>query len=318
MPPGPKNSLRLDEPRRLADRKPALWLRARIVQAIRQFFTEKNYLEVETPVLIPAPAPETHIDAIRAGDVYLQPSPELCMKRLLAAGYPKIFQMSKCFRSEERGERHLPEFTLLEWYRTGIGYKALMEESEELILSVSRNMGLEEKIIYQGMNIDLKGPWQRIAVREAFNDYSSSTMEKALEMGCFDEVMVNEIEPHLGVTRPIFLYDYPASLAALARLRPDNPEYAERFEIYLGGLELANGFSELTDAQEQTARFERDRRQRHISGRLVYQMPAKFLKSLEYMPNEAAGIALGVDRLAMIFADRPKIDDVVSFTPEEV
>ena len=121
MPPGPKNSLRLDEPRRLADRKQALWLRARIVQAIRQFFTEKNYLEVETPVLIPAPAPETHIDAIRAGDVYLQPSPELCMKRLLAAGYPKIFQISKCFRSEERGERHLPEFTLLEWYRTGIG-----------------------------------------------------------------------------------------------------------------------------------------------------------------------------------------------------
>ena len=129
--------------------------------------------------------------------------------------------------------------------------------------------------------------------------------------------MVNEIEPHLGVTKPTFLYDYPVSLAALARLRPDNPDFAERFEVFIGGLELANGFSELTDPQEQRARFERDLKQRCNSGKQVNPMAERFLKSLEHMP-EAAGIALGVDRLAMIFADVSEIDTVVSFTPEEL
>jgi lysyl-tRNA synthetase class 2 len=317
MSPGSKNNFPSLEQQRLTRRKQYLHLRARMVQAVRQFFIEKNYLEVETPVLIPALAPEIHIDAIQGGDMYLQPSPELCMKRLLSAGYPQIFQISKCFRGQERGDRHLPEFTLLEWYRIGIDYKALMEESEALILSVSRNMGMGDKITYQGALLDLKGPWERISVREAFNVYAASSMETALETGCFDEVMVNEIEPHLGVTKPVFLYDYPASLAALARLRRDNREIAERFEIYAAGLELANGFSELADAREQRARFERDCQQRRLSGKPVYQIPKKFLESLDYMP-QAAGIALGIDRLAMILTDRTKIDDVVAFTPEEV
>lgn len=317
MSPGSKNKSFSDEQRRLAGRKQHLWKRARMLQAIRLFFIKQDYLEVETPQLIPAPAPELHIDAIRAGERYLHTSPELCMKRLLAAGYPRIFQLSKCFRAGERGDLHLPEFSLLEWYRAGIGYKALMEECEALILSVSKKLGKGERIRYQGMEIDLRSPWEKISVREAFDRYASLPLEIALEKGCFDQIMVKEIEPHLGITRPAFLYDYPASLAALARLRPDAQRFAERFEIYLGGLELANGFSELTDAQEQRARFERNRRRRHVLGKEVYPMPEKFLKSLEYMP-EAVGIALGVDRLAMIFTDRPKIDEVVSFTPEEV
>ena len=158
---------------------------------------------------------------------------------------------------------------------------------------------------------------ERISVVEAFNHYASLDMETACKKGCFDEVMVREIEPNLGVTKPTLLYDYPASLAALARLKPDNPEFAERFEIYISGLELANGFSELTDPQEQRARFEKDQLKRRQTGKQVYPTAEKFLKSLEYMP-EAAGIALGVDRLAMIFSDSPKIDDVVSFTPEEL
>ena len=139
----------------------------------------------------------------------------------------------------------------------------------------------------------------------------------ALEKGCFDELMVQEIEPNLGMTKPTLLYDYPASLAALARLKPDNPEFAERFEIYFAGLELANGFSELTDPQEQRTRFERDKKKREKLGKEVYPTAEKFLKSLESMP-EAAGMALGIDRLAMIFSGSPKIDDVVSFTPEEL
>ena len=143
------------------------------------------------------------------------------------------------------------------------------------------------------------------------------TPEMALEKGVFDRVMAQEIEPHLGVVRPTLLYDYPAALAALARLRPDNRLLAERFEIYLGGLELANGFSELRDSGEQRARFERDRQERHHQGKEVYPVPERFLRSLEQMP-EAAGIALGLDRLAMIFTDSPHIDRVVSFTPEDL
>jgi lysyl-tRNA synthetase class 2 len=288
-----------------------------MVQAIRSFFIAHGYLEAETPLLIPAPPPELHLDAFSTHDLYLQTSPELCMKRLLAAGYSRIFQISKCFRDGERGDVHLPECTLLEWYRTGIDYKALMDECEALILWVSKHIGVGERINYKGAEIDLRPPWERITVNKAFDSHASLTLQVALEQKCFDELMVKEIEPHLGVARPTFLYDYPASLAALARLKPDNLEYAERFEVYLGGLELANGFSELIDTQEQKARFQRDRRHRQRLGKRVYPMPEKFLRSLEHMP-EAAGIALGIDRLSMIFTDSHKIDQVVSFTPEEL
>ncbi len=300
----------------MSGRRQHLLLRARMVQAIRLFFVNRGYLEVETPQLIPSPVPETHIDAICAGDLYLQTSPEICMKRLLSAGYPKMFQISKCFRRGERGTLHLPEFTLLEWYQTGTDYNGLMKECERLFIWVSRSLEMGENIRYRDMDIILKPPWERITVSDAFARYTSFTLEKAVEKGCFDDVMVGDIEPHLGINRPTFLYDYPASLAALARLKPENPEFAERFEIYIGGLELANGFSELTDPEEQRARFERDQHQRQNSGRQVYPMPERFLNSLEHMP-ETAGIALGVDRLAMIFTNSSRIDYVVSFTPEE-
>jgi len=316
MLPESKNNPILDEQRKLAGRKHCLWQRARMVQAIRQFFIEQDYLEVETPQLVSELAPEIHINALYTGKRYLHTSPELCMKRLLAAGYPKIFQISKCFRNGERGDLHLPEFTLLEWYRTGIDYKTLMEECELLILAVSQNIGIGQRINYQERKIDLKRPWERMSVSDAFDRYASLTLQTAIEKACFDEIMVNEIEPHLGLNRPVFLYDFPASMASLARLKPDNPEIAERFEIYLAGLELANAFSELTDPQEQRARFEKDHRHRQNSGKQVYPMAEMFLKSLAHMP-EAAGIALGVDRLAMIFTNSLKIDDVVSFTPEE-
>jgi len=317
MSPGSKNKILLDEPGRLTSRKPYLLLRARMVQAIRLFFIERDYLEVETPQLIPAPTPEVNIDPIPAGDRYLHSSPELCMKRLLAANYSRIFQISKCFRAGERGHLHLPELTLLEWYRAGIDYTLLMKECEALILWVSQSLDLGEKICFQENEIDLRSPWERISVSDAFHRHTSLTPELALNRGCFDEVMVNKIEPHLGINTPTFLYDYPAPLAALARLRPDHQGLAERFEIYVGGVELANGFSELTDEQEQRARFEREQQQRRNLGKQVYPMAERFLKSLGHLP-EAAGIALGVDRLAMIFADRPQVDDVVAFTPEEV
>jgi len=306
-----------DEQMKLAARKRNLLLRARMIQSIRAFFIEREYLEVETPQLISALAPEVHIEAIRAGSGYLHTSPELCMKRLLASGFPKIFQISRCFRESERGDLHLPEFSLLEWYRTDIDYKALMNECEALIRFVSQRLDMAGKIPYRANEIDLKRPWERVSVKTAFDQYGSISLERALEERCFDQIMVEEIEPNLGTIRPTFLYDYPASLAALARLKPGNRALAERFEIYIAGLELANGFSELNDPVEQRARFERELQIRDAEGKETYPMPERFLRSLEHMPD-AAGIALGVDRLAMLFSGALKIDEVVSFTPEEV
>ena len=294
-----------------------LQLRARIIQTIQNFFIDNDYLEVETPVRIPAPAPEAHIDAVESGDWFLQTSPELCMKRLLAAGIPRIFQICKCFRYGERGRLHLPEMTLLEWYRTDSDYKDIMKECEALIGTVARKVGLEDSVVYQSKKIKLTPPWPRIPVRDAFDKFGSITLKTALEQDQFDDIMVAEIEPNLGQTQPVFLYDYPASRGALARLKPQDPRYAERFELYIGGLEICNAFSELTDPVEQRARFEREQDHRRESGKSEYPMPEKFLTALNDLP-EAAGNALGIDRLIMLFADSMQIDEVVAFTPEEL
>jgi elongation factor P--(R)-beta-lysine ligase len=317
MSPGSNDLFSLQERETLAAKKPNLWVRAGLLQAIRRFFTGRNYLEVETPYHIPAPAPELHIDAIRAGEGFLHTSPELCMKRLLAAGYPKIFQICKCFRHGERGGRHLPEFTLLEWYRADTDYIALMDECEEMIAFIMEELGLPPVLEFQGKALDLHPPWNRLSVQEAFERYSSTSLKKAMESGRFDEILSFEIEPFIGFPQPLFLYRYPSPLAALARLSKDDPGVAERFELYVAGLELANAFSELIDPVEQRARFEKESAKRGQNGRTVYPMPEKFLRSLSFMP-ESAGIALGVDRLVMLLSNQKEIDTVVSFTPEEL
>jgi len=301
----------------LARRKKALQQRASILEGIRQFFIEKGYLEVETPHRIPTPAPESHIDAIPSGTWFLHTSPELCMKRLMASGYEKIFQICRCWRERERGGLHLPEFTLLEWYRTGGDYHSLMEECEGLIRFVARAIGLGQKIIFRDREIDLSKPWQEISVKEAFRFYTKISITEALEQNLFDEIMVQEIEPNLGVEIPTFIYDYPAERGALARLKQEDPSVAERFELYIGGLELANGFSELVDSEEQRKRFHLENVNRQSIGKRIYSMPDKFLAELDNMPP-SAGIALGVDRLAMFFWDAKTIDEVVAFTPEEL
>jgi lysyl-tRNA synthetase class 2 len=294
-----------------------LQLRARSIQAIRGFFIDREYLEVETPIRMPAPAPEAHINAVITDNWFLQTSPELCMKQLLAAGFSRIFQICKCFRHKERGSKHLPEFTMLEWYNTGRNYKDLMDECEDLICSVAHLIGGNDKISYRGREIHLGTPWTRMSVTTAFHRYAAMAMEKALEKNCFDEVMANEIEPNLGSPTPLFLYDYPAPCGALARFKPKNNLLAERFELYIAGIELCNGFSELTDPVEQRARFEKEQRLRESFGHPVYPMPLTFLEALKDMP-EAGGTALGIDRLVMLFCDATEIDAVVTFTPEEL
>lgn len=294
-----------------------LRLRARIIRTVRQFFAENDYLEVETPIRIPAPAPEAHIDAQPSGSWFLQTSPELCMKQLLAAGYPRIFQICKCFRRNERGRRHLPELTLLEWYTSGHGYSDMMTQCEALLTKVTENIGLRDGLCYQGRPIDLSLPWPRMTVAEAFEGLAGISAEQAMEENRFEEVLALEIEPRLGVEKPLFLYDYPAACGALARLKPSNRRLAERFELYIGGLELCNAFTELTDVNEQRARFDAARESRRQTGLTVYPKPERFLETLKDMPD-AAGNALGIDRLVMLFADTTEIDDVVAFTPGEL
>jgi len=301
----------------LARRQKALQQRARILQEIRRFFSDRGYLEVETPHRIPAPAPESYIDAIASGTWFLHTSPEICMKRMLAAGYEKIFQLCRCWREGERGSQHIPEFTLLEWYRAGCDYKELMEECQDLILAVASGLGLEKKMTYRGQEIDLGGPWARISVEEAFQRCSQISMGEALEQDLFDEIMVRDIEPRLGLEKPIFIYDYPAQRRAMARLKRDDRTVAERFELYIGGLELANAFSELIDTEEQRKHLLQENANRHALGKPTYPMPEKFLGELANMPP-SAGIALGVDRLVMVFLDAESIDEVVAFTPEEL
>jgi len=301
----------------LARRRKVLQQRAQILQGIRQFFIEESYLEVETPQRIPTPAPESHIDAIPSDTWFLHTSPELCMKRMMAAGFDNIFQICRCWRERERGSLHLPEFTLLEWYRTGADYHSLMEECEELMRFVATFISLEQKTYFRGQEIDLSGSWERISVKEAFRCYSKTSMAEAMEENLFDEIMVQEIEPNLGVGKPTFIYDYPAQRGALARLKKEDPSVAERFELYMGGLELANGFSELVDSEEQRRRFHMENENRQSFGKRIYSIPDKFLAELDNMPP-SAGIALGVDRLVMVFLDVETIDEVVAFTPEEL
>ncbi len=301
----------------LSRRHQALKQRADIVQGIRRFFAEEGYVEVETPHRIPTPAPESHIDAIPSGTWFLHTSPELCMKRMMAAGYKKIFQICRCWRERERGSLHMPEFTLLEWYRADGDYYSLMEECEGLIRSVARSIGFGRNIVFRGREIDLSPPWERISVKEAFHNYAQTSVAEAVERDLFDEIMVRDIEPRLGLEKPTFLYDYPAQRGALARLKEEDPTVAERFELYIGGLELANGFSELVDSQEQKKRFQEENENRQSLGKSIYPMPEKFLSELNGMPP-SAGIALGVDRLAMVFLNAEKIDEVVAFTPEEL
>jgi lysyl-tRNA synthetase class 2 len=305
----------LDDNFNLARKSQALQARAKLIQSIRLFFIHHGFLEIETPLRIPSPAPEEHIEAILSGNWFLQTSPELCMKRLLAAGYQQIFQISKCFRAAERGNKHLPEFTMLEWYVTGFDYYNLMDQCQALLIAAFKDMGHHQEVVWQNKKINLTPPWERITVTDAFSRYAPVTLEEALVREKFDEILVDCIEPQLGINKPTFIYDYPAKLASLAKIKKSDPAVAERFELYIGGLELANGFSELTDTTEQKQRFEEASRLRVMKNWARYLMPEKFLQALQTIPP-CAGIALGIDRLIMILADTDKIDDVVAFPPE--
>ncbi len=272
---------------------------------------------METPVRLPTVIPEAHMGFYRSGEWFLQTSPEICMKRLVACGHNKIFQICRCFRKGERGALHLPEFTMLEWYACGETYHDMMTTCTDLLRYVAAKVDGRERFVFQGGQIDLSGPWDRIKVAACFENHARISLEKALETGRFDDIMGFDIEPRLGMEIPVFLYDYPARLSPLAKRKPDRPDTAERFELYIAGLELANGFSELADPEEQRERLAEQLDQRREMGRQGLPVPEKFLADLAAMP-ETAGTALGIDRLVMLVCDLASIDRAVAFPPERL
>lgn len=300
-----------------AARQRNLRSRALILSAVRVFFSRQGFLEVDTPCRIPAPIPECHIDLMHSGPWFLHPSPEICMKRMLSAGFEQIYQICHCWRDGERGRLHLPEFTMLEWYRTRADYTSLMDDCKSLITSAAEAVGINGTLVRNGNRISLDAPWEKLSVREAFVRYGGIEAEEALDRDLFDEIMVRDIEPMLGLERPTFLVEYPAERGSLARLKPEDPGVAERFELYIAGLELANAFSELCDPVEQRERFGKELANRADVGKTGHPLPEKFLRDLAAMPP-SAGIALGLDRLVMLLLDAASIDEVVSFTPEEL
>jgi lysyl-tRNA synthetase class 2 len=303
-----------DSPERLRSRQTRLELRSRVIDAVRAFFAEQGFLEVQTPIRVKAPAPELCIDAEPSGNRFLITSPELHMKRLLQAGYEKIFQLCHCFRKGERGTHHLPEFTLLEWYRLGGSVRDLMRDCEALMKAAASALCKFPRVVRQGAVIDLSPPFEAIEVADAFERFAGWRPGASLSPERFDRDLVDKVEPSLPADRPVFLTGYPAALASLARLDPNNPERAERFEMYAGGLELANGFQELTCPKEQRRRFEEEAAKRARLKKTPYPIDESFLRALALGLPESAGIALGVDRLVMLLTDAVTIDEVVAFS----
>ena len=292
--------------------------RARIIEAIRAFFAGRGYLEVETPCRIPAPIPEADIFPQPSGGWFLQTSPEVCMKRLLCRGFTRIFQICKVFRRHERGRKHLPEYTLLEWYRRDADYRDLMRETQALIRFVADALDRPGFLSYQGNDIDLSGEWPRVTVSQALDRFAGVKLDAGLTAERFNELMIEAVEPNLGLENPVFICDYPADIGcALARLKADDPRYAERFELYIGRLELCNGFSELSGSHEYRIRFEKARRQLERTVASGPPLPETFLADMDHLPP-AAGNALGIDRLAMLFCDTDDISNVIAFAPEDL
>ncbi len=302
-----------NERRRLIRLKPNLRRRALIYEFTRTFFREQGFLEVETPARVPTVAPELHITPFESEAWLLSTSPELYMKRMLAAGYDRLFQMSHCFRRGERGRWHNPEFTMLEWYRTGANYRQMIQDIEQLVVTLASKLRLSTVVKYRGQDIDISLPWPRITVRDAF--FHAAGWDPVAEPDSlrFDTDFVTKVLPSFTLSRPTVLIDYPSAMASLARLKPDEAGVAERAEVFIGGLELANVYSELRDAQEQERRFHEAIEQIHKEYGQQLAMPRQFLEAVAHLP-ECGGVALGIDRLVMLLCNVDSIDEVIAFT----
>lgn len=306
-----------DESQRLISKKHNLETRARIYEFTRTFFREEGFLEIETPIRLPAVAPEQYIVPFDSEGWFLVTSPELHMKRLLAAGYKRIFQICRCFRKDECGRYHNSEFTMLEWYRIGADYMQMVCDTEKLLITLNQKLWHSPSILYQNQKIDITPPWHRITVRDAFLQAAGWDPITEFDPARFDEDMVTKVIPSFAPGRPTVLMDYPAPAASLARLKPGETGVAERAEIFLGGLELANAYSELREQEEQQKRFQIEIENIQQAQKRKVTMPWQFIKSIAHLP-ECGGIALGIDRLVMLLCDARSIDEVLAFTVDTI
>ena len=305
-----------------------LLIRARLLQRIRAFFQAREVLEVETPLLSRAAVTDPHIESFVVQDPqrgmprYLHTSPEFAMKRLLAASSGSIYQVCKVFRQGEAGRQHNPEFSMLEWYRLGFDHQQLMTEVDDLLrelldgyLALTDTLRLSYRDAFQryaGLDpLTASIPELQATVRQRGIDVIG--LDQSHKDPWLDLLMTHVVEPALPQDCPVFIYDYPASQAALARIRQEERPVAERFELYLGGMELANGFHELTDAVEQGQRFEADLASREGMGLPRVPVDDRFLAALKSGLPPCAGVALGIDRLVMLAAGVKSISDVLTF-----
>jgi lysyl-tRNA synthetase class 2 len=330
------------------DRAPLLHARSRIIKAIRQWFEDQGFLEVETGILQASPGNETHLHALStrmegpdrtSHPIFLHTSPEFACKKLIAAGERRIFTLARVFRNRERGALHHPEFTMLEWYRADEGYETLMEDCAAL-LAVTARACRAKALRWRGAEADPFARAERLAVPEAFRRFAGIELGPVMDAepvdalaqltsaaraigirvaedddlsDVFSRILTEKIEPRLGLGRATILRDYPISQAALARAKPEDPRLAERFELYACGVELANAFGELIDAKEQRRRFEADMddKERRYGDR--YPIDEELLAALALMPP-TSGIALGLDRLVLLATGAARIEDVI-WTP---
>ncbi|MBM3571982.1 MAG: EF-P lysine aminoacylase GenX [Alphaproteobacteria bacterium] len=334
-------------PDRYAARQPFLDARQRIVAALRNLFGARGFAEVDTPALQISPGLEPHLKAFATQlespggthwPLYLHTSPEFTMKKLLVAGLPRIYQLARVFRNGERSATHHPEFCMLEWYRAEAGYRSIMGDCEELLRVALAATGGMDGFRWQGRRANPFGPWEYLSVADAFHHHAGINLlatigdphmpaphafaAAAERIGIsphagdswediFFRVFLDRIEPKLGVGQPTILYDYPVSMAALARPKPEDPRLAERFELYVCGMELANAFGELTDAEVQRRRFIADMDKKQALYGTRYPIDEDFLSALAHGMPESAGIALGVDRLVMLCTGAEHIEQVI-------
>ena len=322
-------------------------LRARILRSIRRFFDSKGFLEIDAPLLTPCPTLDANIRSIQSvahdnrnesKPMFLHTSPEHAMKKLLAAGADRIYFLGKVFRDGECTRLHNPEFTMLEWYRSEATYEDIINDTQEVVHAVANDVFDAEHLKYQGKKIDLSLPWDRITLRDLFvhetgidlENYrtADSLKEAAASLDVhyqedddwetlFFRIFLEKIERKLGFPKPVFLLDYPLSMGLMARRKPENPRWVERAEIYIAGLECANGYSELTHPDEQKKRFLEERRKKTASDNASHPIDWDLISALESGLSPCAGMALGVDRLVMLLTDKTDIQDVLLFPHQQ-
>lgn len=341
---------------------PELWpryfVREKVLTAIRRFFWDRNFRDIEAPILIARPPAESYLDVFettlldrnrRPKKAYLSTSPEVPLKKLMVAGLGDCFCLTKSFRNTETGSNlHNPEFTILEWYRVGADYFNIMDDCEELLVFINtylqRTSSTREpyrptELVYQKKHVNLAAPWERLTVAQAFKKWSHINFDEFFDFNhakriarkkgyrveqkttweeIFNQIFLNEVEPNLGRGVPTILYEFPSIMGALAKKKDSDSRFAERFEFYIEGLELGDCYSELTDSKEQNERFKSELKEIKRLGKTMYEYDHDFIEALNVGLPACSGIAVGVDRLIMLFADAKNIQDILFFPADEL